>query len=220
MKFRNIILDLDGTLIDSSDGIVEAVNYSLEMVGEQHQPPERIKPFIGFPLSQMYPHFSSVSTKELYAHFQVKASETIVSSTVALPGADQVLAQLAQWGIKAGVATTKVKHHVDGIIEKLGWTDYFSVWCGGDEVKKVKPEPEIFHLTLEKMNAKSSETLVVGDTINDVKAAQGVPVKVAAVFSPYGGRQELIDSKPDYILESLTHLLEIVDPNNSKKENQ
>lgn len=220
MKFSNVIFDLDGTLIDSSDGVVEAVNYSLRMVGEPEQPPERIKSFIGYPLSQMYPHFSSAPTKELYSHFQIKASETVVSSTVALPEAVMVLEQLAQWGIKTSVATTKIKHHVDGIMVKLGWTRYFSTWCGGDEVKRVKPEPDIFHLVLEKMNANPSETLVIGDTINDVKAAQSVPVKVAAVFSPYGGRQELIDSKPDHLLESLRQLLEIVNPRETEKDVQ
>ena len=95
MTIRNIIFDLDGTLIDSSDGVVEAVNYSLRQMGESEQSAELIKTFIGYPLSQMYPTFSKAPMKELYKHFQTKAGETVVASTVMLPNVEATLNDLS-----------------------------------------------------------------------------------------------------------------------------
>ena len=211
MPFKNIIFDLDGTLIDSSDGVVEAVNYSLRMVGDSVQPPNKIKPYIGFPLSMMYPEFSEAPMEELYKHFQTKAAETVVRATVALDGATPVLEELQRRGLRMGIATTKVKAHVDGILEKLDWRQFFSAAVGGNEVEKVKPAPDVFIEAMKRLSALAVETLVVGDTINDVIAAKAIPVKVMSVRSPYGGHDGLMASSPDYMADSLSELLDLLE---------
>jgi phosphoglycolate phosphatase-like HAD superfamily hydrolase len=210
MKYKNIIFDLDGTLIDSSNGIVEAVNYSLSKMGDPKQSPEEIKKFIGYPLSQMYPLFSNHPVKELCSHFQEKAKSTIVSTTISLPGVESALESLISNNCKLSIASTKIRTNIDGIIEKLNWGKYFEVWCGGDEVSKVKPDPEIFLLTLKRMNADKDESIVVGDTVNDIYAAQKCDMKVVAVSSPYGDDKILKDAKPDYFIESLGELNNII----------
>ena len=94
MKIKYLLFDLDGTLIDSSDGVVEAVNYSLVQMGEPEQPAERIKTYIGYPLSTMYPDFIDAPIDELYSHFQVKAAKSVVNSTSLLPGVQPLLNRL------------------------------------------------------------------------------------------------------------------------------
>jgi phosphoglycolate phosphatase len=216
MAVRNIIFDFDGTLIDSSDGVVEAVNYSLRQVDEPEQPPEVIKRFIGYPLSQMYPRFSSHPVSELYRLFQQKAAQTVVASARALPGVETVLYQLQQEGFRLAIASTKIRVHIDGIVEKLGWTGLIAAYTGGDEVERVKPDPEILRVTLSRLKAADVETLVVGDTVNDVKAARAVPMRVAAVESPYGGREKLLHTNPDFFIESIDDLSELLKEINRK----
>ena len=207
MKHINtIIFDLDGTLIDSSDGVVEAVNYSLEQMGEPLQTAETIKPFIGFPLSVMYPYFTKKPIKELYHHFQVKATDTVVASTIILPLVEEVLDQLKESGYTMTIASTKIRKHITGVIDKFGWERYFVDYSGGDEVKHVKPAPDIFALMLEKIQADKSKSIVVGDTINDIHAAQAIPIPVVAVHSPYGNKDEVIESKPDYCIDTIDQL--------------
>lgn len=206
-----LIFDLDGTLIDSSSGVVDAVNYSLRQVGAPEQPPERIKRFIGFPLAHMYPHFTDHSVDELQAHFQVRAAKTVMQSTVMLDGVDGVLKILRSRGLKLGIATTKIKRHVDGIVDKFGWRPLFDSVVGGDEVKQVKPAPEAFLLSLQRLGVTAEQAIVVGDTINDVLGARAVPMKVIAVESPYGGRAELAASGPDHMVSSLADLLPLIE---------
>ncbi|HOP08162.1 MAG TPA: HAD family hydrolase [candidate division Zixibacteria bacterium] len=209
-RIENVVFDLDGTLIDSSEGVVAAVNYSLEQMGEPHQSPELIKAYIGYPLSAMYPNFTDKPLDELYRHFQVKAAETVISSTVALPGVEKAIRLLYEQGYRLAIATTKVKRHLDGILSLLNWQDFFVVGVGGDEVDRVKPDPEAFQLTLTRMKADPRTTLVVGDTENDVLAAKAVPLPVAAIRSPYGDDIRLRATDPDYFLDHISELPDLI----------
>lgn len=209
-RVKNLIFDLDGTLIDSSDGVVEAVNYSLKMMGEPLQPPEIIKPYIGYPLSQMYHDFTDKPLKELYHHFQVKAAETVVKSTYLLPGVKETIEILHKQNFKMAIATTKIKKHVHGISEMFDWSDKFHAFVGGDEVKQVKPAPDVFMEAMKRLKVKSEDSIVIGDTVNDIFAAQAIPIKVIAVKSPYGGHEKIKAAKPDYHINSITELPDLL----------
>lgn len=210
MKFDTIIFDLDGTLIDSSDGIAEAVNYSLRMMNQPEQPISAIKPFIGDALSKMYPAFTDAPIDELCHHFKVKAAESVVRSTRPLEHVDSILPELKSKGIRMGIASTKISKHIKEILELLNWSEYFEVFVGGDDVRQVKPHPEAFNLALSRLDASPDRSLVIGDTINDVLAAKEVPVKVIAVKSPYGGSEKLRASEPDHFIESITDLTRLL----------
>lgn len=207
---KYVIFDLDGTLIDSSDGVVEAVNYSLACMGEPTQRPEDIKPFIGYPLSEMYPHFTDAPVAELHRHFQVKAAETVVASTVKLPGVQEALESLVGAGFKLAIASTKIRPHIEGIIDMFGWQSVFGAFAGGNEVRKVKPDPEILLLTIARLQASPGQSVVVGDTINDILAAKAVPVKSIGVASPYGGHEKVVAAGPDHFAASISEVVELV----------
>ena len=202
---RAVIFDLDGTLIDSSEGIVEAVNYSLRQMGEPEQPPDRIKPFIGFPLSEMYPSFTEAPVDDLYRHFQVKAAETIVSSAVVMTGVEPMLQRLASFDIKMAIASTKIRRHIDGIVAKFGWQRYFKVVAGGNEVAQMKPAPDVFNLALERLVCDPEDAIVVGDTLNDILAARAVPMEVAGIVSPYDS-EAFATHQPDFVLNAIDEL--------------
>lgn len=206
---ENIIFDLDGTLIDSSDGVVTAINYSFEKVGLPAQDADALKGYIGYPLPEMYRQYTDIPYDELLRYFQVKAAETVVSSTTVLPHVEDIVSCLQNRGYRLAVASTKIRPHIDGIVERFGWQSMFAALSGGDEVERVKPDPEILNLTLQRLQADRSRTVLIGDTINDVKAAQAVPMKVVAVASPYGGRDVVQASGPDFFIDSIEELLSL-----------
>ncbi|PWB68209.1 hypothetical protein C3F09_12160 [candidate division GN15 bacterium] len=210
MAVHALIFDLDGTLIDSSEGVVDATNYALRQMRETERSAEEIKRYIGFPLKQMFADFTSASADALYDHFQVRAAETVVASAHPLDGVDAVLSEVHKRGIRMSIATTKTRGHLDGIIAKLGWTKYFPTSVSGSDVAAPKPDPEAFTLALQQLNCNAASALVVGDTINDILAARRVPVKVAAVRSPYGGHEDVAALQPDYSLNNLRELLRLL----------
>jgi pyrophosphatase PpaX len=212
---RHLIFDLDGTLIDSSEGVVDAVNYSLRMTGQPEQPPERIKPFIGFPLEVMYPEFTDVPMDELWPHFRSRAREVIVSSTVALPGVGDALTNLKESGYRMAVATTKIRRHVGGILDLFGWGSFFDAYVGADDVEHVKPAPDAFVLAMIRIGATPANSIAIGDTVNDIAAAQAVPMRVVAVDCPYDSSDEVLALGPDHHLGSVADLPTLLNKINS-----
>jgi len=208
---RHLIFDLDGTLIDSSEGVVEATNYALVQTGQPERPAVEIKQFIGFPLEEMFTAFTDVPYDQLWPHFQTRARETVVGSTSPLPYVDETLNLLYQQGFRMAIATTKIKVHVDLIIEKCHWGNRFCATVGGDEVARVKPAPDAFQLALERLGANQSTSLVIGDTINDVLAAKAIDLPVVAVHSPYGGNDALEAAGPTYTIRSVRELPDVIE---------
>jgi phosphoglycolate phosphatase len=203
---RFLLFDLDGTLIDSSAGVVEAVNYSLRMTGQAERPAREISRCIGSPLRQMYAEFGVGPFEQLYRHFQDRAADSVIEASQPLPGADAVIAELHAAGYPMAIATTKVRRHVDQIVAKLGWAHYFGVVVGGDEVSLPKPDPAVFGLAISRLKGVSDRSIVIGDTINDVLAAQQLSLPVVAVRSPYGGDDQLLASNPDYVIDTIAQL--------------
>ena len=141
---KTIIFDLDGTLIDSADGIVEAFNYAMTQNGLPSQPRTEIVRHIGFSLDHMFGMFTDGNFASLKNDFTLKARHTVVDSSNPLNGASKTVVSLFESGYKLGIATTKRRRNIDGILNKLGWNEYFSEVIGGDEVTKIKPDPEKF----------------------------------------------------------------------------
>jgi len=209
-RVKNVIFDLDGTLIDSSDGVVAAVNYALEKNGDPLPPPAEIRSFIGYSLDEMFPHFSEAPTDLLHRYFQEKANDLVVGATVALPEAEETLRYLHEHGYRLAIATTKHRRNIEGILDKLNWRSFFATFSGGDEVKRVKPDPEIFRLTLSRLGAVREETVVIGDTINDILGAKQIPMTTIAVASPFEEREKVMSAHPDHFVESILGVVDLI----------
>ena len=208
-KLKNIIFDLDGTLIDSSTGVIESTNYALKALNQPTRSDEEIKRFIGYPLDKMFPAFCDAPVDRLKAAFQVKAQEAIIASAEPLPGVEALLPLIAG-RYRLGIATTKFSVHTEGIIKKLGWDDYFKTLVSGNEVINVKPAPDIVELALARLEGTAADTVMIGDTVNDVLAARGAGIKVIAMRSPFGD-DDLESSEPDIIIESFADLKRVFD---------
>ena len=207
---KTIIFDLDGTLIDSAAGIVEAFNYAMNQNGLKSQPAAEIKKHIGYSLEHMFGQYTNSNSELLKSHFRARAVQTVVKSTNPLEGASDTVASLFESGYKLGIATTKIRSHIDGILNKLGWGKYFCQVIGGDEVTNIKPDPEQFSSLMALMKADPENTVIVGDTINDILPAKKLSVRSVAVKSPYGDSKEVINLNPDFFIEEISHLPRII----------
>jgi len=209
-RIKNLIFDLDGTLIDSSEGVVEATNYALEQMGEPVRPTDEIVKFIGYPLDKMFAAFSNKSYDEFWKFFQIRAREAVVGRTIPLDGSDKVLNELFQRGYRLGIGTTKIRIHIEKIMAKFDWENLIIAYAGADDVSRVKPDPEVFNMVLSLMKAEPNETIVVGDTENDVFAARSAGLAVVGVKSNFGSSEALVKSNPDLIINNLGELLTIL----------
>lgn len=207
---KNIIFDLDGTLIDSSRGVTEATNFALEEMNEPPRSPDEIRFYIGYPLEEMFATFSEKSYNVFWELFQNKAREVMVASTESLVDADRVLKELNKRGYNLAIGSTKISVHIAGVLEKMGWQSLIRAYLGADQVARVKPAPDIFLGLVENLPGDGGETIVVGDTVNDVLAARAAGLRSIAVKSPYGRAAELKESRPDIFVDKLLEILDIL----------
>lgn len=205
-KIRILLFDLDGTLIDSSDGVVACFNYAFDQIGVFRPDPAAIKATIGYPLDEAFARFTDHDPGHCYDLFQVKAREVLVDSATLLEGVGETLRDLHGKGYVLGVATTKRSEHITGILGRLGVLSMFSAWSGSDEVRRVKPDPEVLHLTLEKLGRPATEAAYVGDTPLDIRAARSAGLSPVVVLGGTGSREELAAHRPDAMVERFVDL--------------
>jgi len=205
---QNIIFDLDGTLIDSSAGVIEATNYALLAVGENPRTPVEITRYIGHPIEEMFASFCQAPMDQLKAAFQEKARFSVLSAARPLAGVDLLLPRIHAHGYRLGIATTKFTIHTEGIVKKLGWSRYFSALASGDEVAHVKPAPDIVLLAMARLGGSPNDTIMVGDTSIDIQAAHGAGLKVIVIKSPFGNN-DIDIFKPELKLNSFDDLREV-----------
>lgn len=206
---KHIIFDLDGTLVDSSPGVVEAVNYALTKLGHPSRGHDEIARYIGYPLEQMFEAFTGAPSDRLNALFQEQARLTMVGLTTALPGVNSLLPRFRPAGYQTAIATTKYRIHTEGIVRHLGWNGLFDALASGDEVPRVKPAPDIVELALKRLSADPADTVMIGDTINDIVAARAAGItKIIAIQSPFGG-DNIAAHKPDLIVARFADLAEV-----------
>lgn len=204
-KIRHILFDLDGTLVDSSEGVAQATNFALTSLGYEPRSLEQIARFIGYPLENMFASFCDGPIDRLKAAFQEKAARVMKESARPMAGAHEIVVLLFEAGYKLAIATTKYRIHTEGIIDKMGWNRYFAATASGDEVPRVKPAPDLVELALNKLGAKPETSVMVGDTINDILSARAAGVRAISIRSPFGN-DDLDKHHPEIILNNISEL--------------
>jgi len=209
-----ILFDLDGTLIDSTEAILESFRVAFEQFGKSAPSKEAILPQIGHPLFEMFVNLG-VSREEAQKYVDAyKASYRKIHTkkTLLLPRAKEAVELAFKSGVKLGIVTTKTGKYSKELMEHFGLMDYFAVLIGSEDVKRHKPHPEPIERALELMNvAKSDNITMIGDTCMDMKAAKSAGVGAVAVPFTYTPLEELrVCSKvvKGCIFEAVSYILD------------
>ena len=200
-RINTLLFDLDGTLIDSSEGVIGCFYYVFDRIGVPRPDPAALKATIGYPLEEAFSRFTDHDPGRCCELFQIRAREILVDSAVLLDGVRETLCHLGGHGYVLGVATTERSEHVAGILERLGVAQLFTAWSGSDEVQRVKPDPEILSLTLRKLGRPADCAAYVGDTPLDILAARSAGLLSIAVLGGTGSAEELKAAGPDALIE-------------------
>lgn len=209
-SITKVIFDLDGTLINSSDVIVECFNQVLRESGEHEADPAAIRATIGMPLDVAFALFTERDTAPLADRFRELALPIMPARTELLPGADAALALLSDRGYGLAVASTKSRAFCQEILAALGLTQYFAAIVGGDEIANGKPAPDLIVLTLRRLSAEPGEAAYIGDSPLDVNAGRAAGVATIGVKTGYRPPVELEAAKPDFLCEDVLEAAELV----------
>ncbi|MFB6240214.1 MAG: HAD-IA family hydrolase [Gemmatimonadota bacterium] len=208
---RVLLLDLDGTLIDSSELILASYRHTMrEHLGEVPPDSEWLEG-MGRPLRVQLRGFASSEAEaeamvETYREHNHRVHDRLVRS---FDGARETLSRLRQRDVPLAIVTSKARRGVEMGMEACGIDPgWFDAVVTADDVERAKPHPEPVLRALRLMgeDGDPSRTVFVGDSVHDLRAGRAAAVGTgAALWGPYG-RDELEAGDPDHWLEDVREL--------------
>ena len=187
-----ILFDLDGTLIDSTEAILESFHHSFDVHSLKHPTDEAIKALIGYPLDIMYAQLGieEANVWTMVDTYKLHYRKIACQKTFLLPSAKASI-ELASQHAKLGVVTTKTARYSKELLEHFNLMHYFEVLIGREDVIKPKPDAEPINKALESFTCNKSLCWMIGDTRMDIASAQNAGIYHVGVLSGYDNEEEL-----------------------------
>ncbi|MDE7244324.1 MAG: HAD hydrolase-like protein [Oscillospiraceae bacterium] len=211
----NIILfDLDGTLTDSKDGIINSVLNALNHFGIQAERENMLR-FVGPPLHESFQEYYGFSQEQIdigIEKFREYFNAKGWLENLPYPGIEDLLKDLKAAGKTLLVATSKPEQFAVRILEHFGLAQYFDHICGApvNEQQGARKSRVIENALSYCSTPWQSDAVMVGDRRHDVTGAHEANLPVIGVLYGYGDREELEEAGADYIAADLTELKDLL----------
>ena len=210
-KYKNILLDLDGTILDSGSGIMKSIQYVLDHFSIYHEPEEKLRKFIGPALIDSFMNFygfSKEKAEEAVEYFRDYYPEKGMFDAFIYPGMRECIEKMAGDGKKLVLLTSKPIFFASQILQHFGLSDYFFMEIGPDLSEQSSDKTRLIEKALREGNFLKEDCLMVGDTKYDILAAKDVGIDSVAALYGYGEVEEISIAK--YSIEKPLDLLSIV----------
>lgn len=219
MNFINkelIIFDFDGTLINSIPDLTLSLNVMLKYYNLSPLTIEQATPFIGNGVKLLVERALDFSIKDgnknnidfneaFNLYFEAYKKNTCID-TYAYPGVPETLKYLKSKGYKLAICTNKPLIFIEPILTKLNIKNFFDYWIGEDSLPEKKPNAApLLHLA-EKESVDVSKCLMVGDSKNDILAAQNAKMESVGVSYGYNYNESITDYNPTLAIDNFSEL--------------
>ncbi|HEK86221.1 MAG: HAD family hydrolase [Candidatus Saccharicenans sp.] len=215
MKFKGVIFDLDGTLLDTIFDITVALNVVLARNGFRQYSIEECKKMVGDGMEVLVkravPEIASdeKAIKRLIQDYRLEYARIWRQNSMPYPGIPEVLSRLKQAKMKIAVLSNK-SHEFTEIMTKELLPVEFDVIRGACPGIPVKPDPQPAQLVLKELNLSPAEVVYVGDTSVDMETATSAGCFAAGALWGFRDAKELIESGAQVLLEKPADLLPLV----------
>lgn len=215
METKVIIFDFDGTLCDTRSNIIIAFRATMEHLGLEMRDEETCGATIGLTLrdgfKSMYPDFDDAKIDycvETYRQIFAERRKELMPDL--FPGVKETLEALRKRGYRMTIATSRLTDSLMLFMRHHGIDHYFEYAVGSDSVTHHKPHPEPALKTLRELNIAPSEAIMVGDMPVDIAMAHNAGIRAIGVDYGNATREELEAAEADWIVDSITKILEII----------
>ena len=208
---KTILFDLDGTLTDSGEGIMNCAALALVHFGIPVPEREALRVFVGPPLDKTFREFGvpADKTNEAIAVYRSRYVPIGKWENHPYPGVEEILQKLKSQGHRLFVATSKPEEMSKEILTKFGLADYFEMICGATlDGSRGKKEDVIAYLL--SLTQGTGEAVMVGDTTYDVIGAAHHGIPTIGVAWGYGKVEDMKAAGAAAIAETMEELLRLL----------
>jgi phosphoglycolate phosphatase len=213
MPSPTIVFDLDGTLIDTAPDLIDTLNVVFAREGLPPVAYETARMLIGGGAKAMIVRGMEAEGRpltpalldQLFADFVAHYSAHIADRSRPFPGLVEALDALASGGSRLAVCTNKLEGLSKLLLAELELADRFAVICGQDTFGVQKPDPEVFRRTVAAAGGDLRQSIMIGDSLTDIRTARAAGVPVIAVDFGYT-EKPVSEFAPDRIISNFSQL--------------
>ncbi|MDC7243083.1 MAG: HAD family hydrolase [Sphaerochaetaceae bacterium] len=217
MRFKGIIFDLDGTLLNTIEDIADSHNYALAKYNYKTYPVSRYKYFVGSGMDELIRRVMKEQNINEEHFFDLRAAyieeygKKQNSKTRPYPGIVSLLNQLTKAGYSVNILSNKPHFQTKPVVSNYFENVKFDLIYGKKPEFDIKPNPDSAWDLISKLKLKPNEILYVGDTATDILTAKNANFTSVGVLWGFRDEAELIEAGADYIVTKPSDIFQILE---------
>ena len=215
-----VLIDVDGTLVDSVPDLAYCVDAMMRELGLPERGETRVRQWVGNGverlvqralINQLDGQPDEVLFAEALPVFEALYRDNTSKRSCLYPGVQEALDFIKTTGVRMGCVTNKASQFTLPLLKDLGVHDYFEIIICGDMLDRKKPDPMPLLHAAEHLETRPSASLMIGDSMSDVKAARAAGFQIVCMSYGYNHGEDIRDYNPDAVVDSMAEIKDIVD---------
>ncbi len=214
-KPNMILIDVDGTLVDSVPDLAFCVDEMMQQLGRPPHGEAKVRDWVGNGverlvrralIGQLDGEPDEADFQKAYPIFLDLYAENTSQRSILYPGIREGLDYLKAKGYRLGCVTNKAAQFTLPLLKDLGLHDDFELIVAGDTLPKKKPDPLPLLHAAEQLGVSPEDSLMIGDSQSDVKAARAAGFQIICMSYGYNHGEDIRSYNPDAVIDSLTEI--------------
>ena len=210
-----VLIDVDGTLVDSVPDLAYCVDAMMDQLGLPRRGESEVRLWVGNGVERLVRR-ALIGTldgepdealfNKAYPIYLELYDANVSERSMLYPGVREGLAWLKQQGFKLGCVTNKAAQFTLPVLKNLGVYDDFGIVICGDTLPQKKPDPAPLLHAAKHFGVSPQQSLMLGDSVSDVKAARAAGFKIICMSYGYNHGQDIRTAHPDAVIDSMAEL--------------
>jgi phosphoglycolate phosphatase len=219
-KPEMILIDVDGTLVDSVPDLAYCVDAMMTRLGRAPHGEQRVRDWVGNGVERLVRRAlvgaldgepDETDFQRACPIFLALYAENTSKRSVLYPGISEGIRRLREAGYRLGCVTNKAAQFTEPLLKDLGIYDNFSIVISGDTLPTKKPDPAPLLHAAEFFGCRPQDALMIGDSVSDVKAARAAGFQIVCMSYGYNHGVDIREASPDAVIDSLVELFPLLE---------
>ena len=213
IKYDGVLLDFDGTIADTGEGIFSSVRYAIEAMGFDPLPEETIHTFIGPPIFSSFRrelNLSDEDSAKAVEKYRERYVEDGIYKLKVYDGLEKLMNDMKKSGIKLAIASSKPENFIVKILEFLKLDNLFDYISAPENDKAPESKTALVERAVNHLGIDKSRAVMIGDRYFDIDGANGAGIDSIGVTFGFGSKEELQNAGATFIAENVDDIRKII----------